>query len=103
MAAHAHADNRYLRYLVVARDIAGTDMRFHALVQHFHRLRIVAARHGEGEVGFAVHRLVLNDHVDFDVRIGDRAEYLVGDAGAIRHRHDGDFFLVAVDRDTGTG
>jgi hypothetical protein len=56
------------------------------LVQHVHGLLELAAVHGEGEVGGAVVADVLDDHVDVDVGVGDRAEDLVGDARACRAR-----------------
>ena len=56
---------------------------------------------GKGEVGGAVCADVLDDHVDVDVGVGDRAENLVGDAGAVWHAQHGDLGFVAVERDAG--
>ena len=76
-------------------------MAFHLLVQHVHRLGVLAAIHGEREIGHVVDARVLDDHVDVDVGFADRTEYLVGDAGAVRHAHDGDLGFVVVERDAG--
>ena len=45
----------------------------------------VGAVDGEGEVGQLVvaHRLVLDDHVDVDVGVGQRVEDPAGDAGLV--------------------
>jgi hypothetical protein len=61
----------------------------------------VAAIDGEGEVGGAVVADVLDDHVDVDVGVGDRAENLVGDARGIGHAEHGQLGFVAVESDAG--
>ncbi|SPA14560.1 conserved hypothetical protein [Cupriavidus taiwanensis] len=99
--AHAHAHHRHLRHLGVARHAAGADVRLHAIVQDGQRALVLAARHGEGEVGLAVDGLVLDDHVDVDIGVGDRAQDLVGDAGLVGHAQDGDLGFVAGKGDAG--
>ena len=41
--------------------------------QDFDGLFVLAARYGEGEIGSAFAADILDDHVDFDVGIGNRA------------------------------
>ena len=80
----------------------------------------IVAAEGEREVRLLVraHRLVLDDHVDVDVRLGERAEDRGGDAGLVadagerhpsllarvRHGcHQGSFHRLVLAEDEGTG
>src|SRR3989338_885195 len=96
---HAHAHDRNLDDLVVARDPA----RFQVLSnlsQDIERLFVIAPMHGEGKVGGAVGANILHNHVDIDMRLADVAKNLRGDAGPVRHPLNRQLGLVAVERDT---
>ena len=60
------------------------------------RVLHVVLRHGERHVGALAlgHRLVLDDHVDVDVRVGQRREDAARDAGRVRHAGQRDARLV---------
>ena len=70
-------------------------------VQHRQRLLILVAVDGEREVGVPRRADVLHDHVDVDVRRGDRPEDRVGDARPVLDAHHRDLRLVAIERDAG--
>ena len=94
--AHAGADDRDLADLLVGADLErDVAERGDRVV----RGRQVGAVDGEGEVGqlVAADRLVLDDHVDVDVGLGERGEDAAGDAGLVAdagQRHAG--LLVGV-------
>ena len=98
--AHADADGGDLADLVVADDLARADVALDAL-KDAQRLVEFAAVHREGEIGGAVMADVLDDHVDVDVGVGDRAEDLVGDARTIGDAENGELGFVAVEGDAG--
>ncbi|MNT37199.1 hypothetical protein D3C72_1733260 [compost metagenome] len=100
VAAHAHADDGQFRHFRVARD-AGRAQRFAVRFQHGQRARVFAARDGEGEVRFTVDRLILYDHVDFDVRVRHRSQDMVCHAWTVGHAEHGDFGFIAVEGDAG--
>ena len=88
MGAHADADGGDLAYLVVASDGTGTDVGLD-LFENGQCLVVFATIDREGKVGGAVMTDVLDDHVHIDVGVGDGAEDLIGDAGAVGHAEDG--------------
>jgi hypothetical protein len=62
----------------------------------------IGARHGEGHVRLGlVLAVVLDNHVDVDAGIGERAEDAGDRAGLVRHAGHDDLRLVLVDSDTG--
>ena len=65
-------------------------------VEHVGRRAQVVAGDGEREVGLLVvgDRLVLDDHVDVDVRVGERAEDAPGDARLVAQAGQGHPRLV---------
>nr|GEU28296.1 hypothetical protein [Tanacetum cinerariifolium] len=97
---HAHAHHGDFRDLGVAGH-AGGAQRLLGAVQDVHGALVVVAGHGEREVGFTFDRLVLYDHVHFDVGVRHGSEDVVGHARTVRYAQDGDFGLVAVERDAG--
>ena len=64
---------------------------------------VVSTWNGEGEVCCAFAADILDDHVDFDVGIGNCAEDLVGNAGFVRYAAYVDACLVFVECDTSYG
>ena len=56
----------------------------------------VALRNGKRQVGDAIASDVLNDHVDDDVGIGERAKHTSGRARFVRDVADDDLGLVLV-------
>ena len=100
MRAHAQADDRHFAYGVVAADFLRADGVLQRL-QHFQRFFVVVARHGEGEVSGAFGADVLDDHIDFDIGIGNGAENLIGDARFVGHAAHVDARLVFVECDAG--
>ena len=69
---HTQADCGDFAHGVVAVDGGGTDAVLQ-FGQDFDGLFVLAARYGEGEIGSAFAADILDDHVDFDVGIGNRA------------------------------
>jgi len=56
--------------------------------------------HCKGEVCRLIFRDVLDDHVDFDVGVGNRSQDTVGNPGLIRNPQDRQFGLIAAECDT---
>src|SRR5690606_4746929 len=101
MRAHANADGGHLADLLVADHGARTDMLLHRLFEDLLGAKIFAAIHGEGEVGRPVMADVLDDHVDIDIGVGDRAENLVGDTGLVGHAQHSQLGLVTIEGNAG--
>ena len=68
-------------------------------IDGFLGLAEIAAVHRERMAGEAVVRDVGNDHVEVDLRVGQRAEDVSGHAGLVGNAGDGDTGLGAFDRD----
>ena len=102
MGAHPHPDHRHLADLVVVEHVGEADRGLDR-VQTGHRGRPVGLGQGEGDVGprGGDGRLVLHDHVDVDLRRGDRLEDPGRLAHLVGHADDGDLGLAAVVRDAG--
>ena len=85
MAAHPGADDRDLADPLVGLD---ADLGVARARDRLDRAVEVVALDREREVGAAVvgDRLVLDDHVDVDVGVGERAEDPAGDAGLVAAR-----------------
>ena len=49
---------------------ARANMCLHTSIQNFHGFVVISAWNGEREVRFTLNRLILNNHVNFDIRIG---------------------------------
>ena len=98
--AHAGADDRDLADLLVGqdlqRDVAEGGDRVLGGGQ-------VGAVDGEGEVGelIVAHRLILDDHVDVDVGVGEGAEDAAGDARLVPQARKSDPGLGIGMRDCG--
>ena len=98
---HPGADDRDLAHLGVLGDLADADVG-HDRVQRRARDAQVRARDGEAHVGRrALVRLVLDDHVDVDVGVGERGEDAPGDARVVRDAEQRQAGLVARMRDGG--
>ncbi|CWT62449.1 Uncharacterised protein [Neisseria meningitidis] len=69
---HTQTDCRDFAYGVVAinRNRADTVLAFR---QDFQSLLVIAARYGKGKIGCAFAADILDNHIDFDVGIGNRA------------------------------
>ena len=102
MRAHAQADYRYFAHAVVAVDFGGAQTVFQAFHQFQSRF-VIAARNGEGEIGGAFVAHVLDNHVHFDVGIGNSTENLIGNAGFVGYAAYVDTGLVFIECDTGYG
>ena len=94
MASHAGADDRDLADVGLGLDAAGDFER----LEHVGRRGQVLVGDGEGEVGCPIGRdgLVLDDHVDVDVRVGKSGEDAAGDAGLVAEPGQGHARLVGV-------
>src|SRR5690606_29300691 len=103
MTTHADTNHRHLGYLGVALHTGSADMIFHAGIQYVHRLGIITAWHSEGKISFTFNRLVLDDHVDFDIGISDRPQDLIGNAWPIRYTKYCDLGFVAIECNAGDG
>ena len=96
---HADADDGQLGDVVVDGHLAAAELaRARARAPCTAPVR-VGLRHGEREVGHAVAADVLDDHVDDDVRVGQRAEDLRRGARLVGDVADDDLGLVLVHGD----
>jgi len=97
MGTHPHAHDRDLADLVVIANLGEADTVFGG-VQRLDRLRAIAHRQSEGDIGGAGgdRRYVLHDHVDVDVLVGDDVENGRGHARLVRNPHHRDLRLAAV-------
>ncbi len=100
MRAHAYPYDRHLGDFVIRCHFTCADIAGYLLENRLCFAKFVAM-HGKGEVGRVIHRHVLHNHVDFDVRSTDRAQNLEGHTGGIRHAADGQFGFITIERDTG--
>jgi hypothetical protein len=101
--AHAHPDDRDLADLVVVADALAVlaDQLGDLVLEQLDGALAVDLGQRERQVRGAVVGLVLHDHVDRDVGVGERREHPRGDAGRIRQVFDRDLRLVARRGDTG--
>src|SRR5690606_35649527 len=100
--AHADADHRYLGGLVVADDGARLQRALGLQgLEDVEGIVHLVLVYGEGEIGGAVGGHVLDDDVDIDVGVGNRAQDLEGGAGAVGHAEYRDLGFVAVEGDAG--
>ena len=81
-------------------DLGGPDL-FGDLLHDRFGFYQVGHRHREADVSRAFGRRVLHDHVDVDVRFGERLEQCSRYAGLIGHAEHGDFGFGHVGDDTG--
>ena len=93
MAAHAGADDRDLADVGIGLDAADVER-----LEHLGRRAQVVAGDREREVGLLVvgDRLVLDDHVDVDVGVGEGAENASRDAGLVGESGQGHARLVGM-------
>ena len=82
MRPHPEADDRDLGDLGIVRHSGRAD-GLRGLLGNFERLVKVVGRDGETDLGQAVGRDVLDDHVDDDLRPRDKAEHGPDDAGTV--------------------
>src|SRR3546814_16589672 len=68
---------------VGGNDLAGAHGWADLVVQQIQSTGKVVAVHGEREVGCALHRLILQNHVDVDVGGGDRAQDRISDTRGV--------------------
>ena len=97
---HARADDAHPGDGVVGRDVAGAQLA-DAGPGHGHGLLGLVAGHRERDVGVALERRVLHDHVDVDVLVGQRPEQPAGDARPVGHAGQRHLGLVGVVGDGG--
>ena len=74
MAAHANADNADLGNVLVTHDFRGSQSWRNLVAQQFQCALVVPLIHREGEISLSIFRDVLNDDVDFDIGIANRAK-----------------------------
>ena len=96
---HARADERDPTDLLVGAEPGRLGLDDDLL--HLDRRQAhVVARQRERDVGVALGRHVLHDHVDVDAGVGERAEHRCRDTRAVGHLLDRDLGLGDVVRDT---
>ena len=81
--------------MLVGGDLTDAQLAAQRLERDERRMHVVA-RHRERHVGAMVgrHRLVLDDHVDVDVRVRERSQHATRDARAVRQARERDACLV---------
>ena len=89
------ADDGDLRDLAVAREACGAD-RLRELAERGLCAHEIVLRNGERDVRASFGGAVLNDHVDVDSDVGQRAEDTSGDARHVGHAEDGDLGFARV-------
>jgi hypothetical protein len=85
VGAHPDADSRNLAGRVVSGEISSADFLLDAF-ENAERFAVVVAIDREGKIGRPVAANILDDHVDVNVRFGDRPQDLVSNTGAVRER-----------------
>ena len=104
MRLHSGADDRHLAHLGVARRSRRCRARATIGSSAARAVRRSVARDGERHVAPGAPSdigLVLDDHVDVDVRLGERREDAAGDARVVGHAEQRDARLVVRVRDGG--
>ena len=103
MATHTDTDHGNFRDLSITHDLRCLQVRFHITIDQFQCLVIFTTGHGESEICFTFHRLILNNHIDFNIRLCDRSQDLIRNAGLVGHAHHGDFRFIAIEGYAGDG
>src|ERR1700722_8007876 len=98
MRAHADADNRNLRNLVLVTDAGGGDVAGDGAHQ-FERAAEIGPRNGKGHIGAAVRTRVLNNHVNDDAGVGDGSENPRGETRTVLDAGKRNLALILVERD----
>ena len=95
---HAQAHDGDFAHRIIAAHFRRADAVFQAAEQ-FQSGLVVAARHGEREIGRTLVAHVLDNHVHVHIGIGHSAQDLIGDAGFVGNAAHVDAGLVFVEGD----
>ncbi|KZT12379.1 hypothetical protein A1D30_04725 [Acidovorax sp. GW101-3H11] len=101
MAARAGANDADFAHTGVPHDFPCAQCGKHWIPQQFHGARAVIAMQREAEIGLAVLAHVLDDRTRLNVRIGQGAQDMAGNAGSVGYTEHGDLGQVTIDGNAG--